>query len=113
MSQGVSEEELFPFKAPAGLDIHARRGDEIALSIMAEIVQQRRTVGAIDLSLFKEETSAAAVAVDPICGMKVEIATAKYTHEHEGERYYFCCAGCQRKFTQEPESYLRRAAPTA
>lgn len=30
-------------RAPAGLDIGARRGDEIALSIVAEIVQERRS----------------------------------------------------------------------
>ncbi|MCB0195949.1 MAG: XdhC family protein, partial [Anaerolineae bacterium] len=41
--QGLSTEELAKLKYPAGLDIHARRGDEIALSIMAEIVQKRRT----------------------------------------------------------------------
>ena len=41
---GVSEDALARFKAPAGLDIGARRGDEIALSIMAEVVQHRRRI---------------------------------------------------------------------
>ena len=40
--QGFTGEQLGRFKSPAGLDIQARRGDEIALSIMAEIVQRRR-----------------------------------------------------------------------
>lgn len=135
--QGISETELLPLKAPAGLDIQARRGDEIALSIMAEIVQKRRNAELLDLALFTEEaeaeeegcscgcggdagaksdsielmvmqpeTAVSDVAIDPICSMEVQIATAKYTHEHEGEMFYFCCAGCQTKFAKEPEAYL-------
>lgn len=42
MEGGLTPAQLEPLKAPAGLDIQARRGDEIALSIMAEIVQRRR-----------------------------------------------------------------------
>jgi xanthine dehydrogenase accessory factor len=52
--RGFSEEQMTPLKAPAGLDIQARRGDEIALSIMAEIVQRRRNAEILDLTLFKE-----------------------------------------------------------
>jgi Cu+-exporting ATPase len=38
------------------------------------------------------------VAIDPICGMKVTKATAKWTYEHEGETFYFCGKGCKEKF---------------
>jgi YHS domain-containing protein len=44
--------------------------------------------------------SGAETAVDPICGMDVVIATARYTYEHEGQIYYFCCAGCREKFVE-------------
>jgi xanthine dehydrogenase accessory factor len=107
--QGISETEMLPLKAPAGLNIQARRGDEIALSIMAEIVERRRNAEVLDLALFgeiekgKEEPT---MAIDPICKMEVEIATAKYTYEHNGETYYFCCAGCRSTFAKEPEKYL-------
>jgi YHS domain-containing protein len=37
--------------------------------------------------------------------MTVEIATARYTAEREGQRFYFCCAGCKRSFEQEPGKY--------
>jgi YHS domain-containing protein len=117
---------MMPLKAPAGLDIQARRGDEIALSIMAEIVQRRRNAELLDLTLFKESVEAEEspkstpsvsksqpeTAVDPICGMEVDIASAKFTHEHEGATYYFCCAGCQTKFSQDPEQYLTSEAPS-
>lgn len=133
--QGLTENDLLPLKAPAGLDIQAQRGDEIALSIMAEIVQKRRNAEMINLALFhKTETAeteehhhhhehethgehdhshhenliqiqmtappAVETAVDPICGMDVVIATAKYTYEHQGQMYYFCCAGCREKFVE-------------
>jgi YHS domain-containing protein len=106
---GVSETEMLPLKAPAGLDIQARRGDEIALSIMAEIVERRRNAEALDLALFgeaEESQEEPKIAIDPICNMEVEMATAKYTHEYNGEMYYFCCAGCQSSFAKEPEKYM-------
>jgi xanthine dehydrogenase accessory factor len=127
-AQGLSDEELLPLKAPAGLDIQARRGDEIALSIMAEIVQKRRNAEMMNLALLggretgllhrddapplaeKSPVSAAGAtpetAIDPICGMEVDIATARHTYEHEGQTYYFCCPGCQGRFVREPEKYL-------
>jgi xanthine dehydrogenase accessory factor len=148
--QGITETELLSLKAPAGLDIQARRGDEIALSIMAEIVQRRRSAELLDLALFKGETAvkdtgieatgveatgveeahvhgghtavnhvielgmvsvgtaaatalntAVATAIDPICGMEVDMTTARYTFAHEGTTYYFCCAGCQATFQRQ------------
>lgn len=129
--QGLSENDMLALKAPAGLDIQARRGDEIALSIMAEIVQRRRNAELLDLALFKERSgevsesttvdseldtvadrTEATIAIDPVCGMEVEIATADYIHEHQGQRYYFCCAGCQMKFANDPAQYLEREAPS-
>ena len=54
--RGLSEAQLARFKAPAGLDIQARRGDEIALSILAEVVQVRRTAERLAWTA-NEETS--------------------------------------------------------
>jgi YHS domain-containing protein len=34
---------------------------------------------------------------DPVCGMTVT-EQSKHMHEHAGERFYFCCAGCKTKF---------------
>jgi len=78
-------------KSPAGLDIGAQGAEEIALSIVAEIVQQRRAQKAPEKTVVEE-------AIDPICNMTVEIATAKFTAERDGRRYYFCCAHCLRTF---------------
>jgi xanthine dehydrogenase accessory factor len=78
-------------KSPAGLDIGAQGAEEIALSIVAEIVQQRPAQKVAEKPLVEE-------AIDPICNMTVEIATAKFTTERDGRRYYFCCAHCLRTF---------------
>jgi P-type Cu+ transporter len=49
---------------------------------------------------------------DPVCGMSVNPATAKYSHAHAGKDFYFCCAGCADKFRTDPEKYLSRSAPS-
>jgi Cu+-exporting ATPase len=44
---------------------------------------------------------------DPVCGMKVDPATAKHLFQSEGKTYYFCCEGCRAKFAAAPEKYLK------
>ncbi len=48
---------------------------------------------------------------DPVCGMTVDPATAKYHAEHDGAAYHFCSAGCQAKFVAEPAKYLTPREP--
>ena len=113
--QGLAETELAQLKYPAGLDIHARRGDEIALSIMAEIVQKRRTAELLDVeALFNEAVLSDEVseALDPVCGMTVQIAGAEHVADYNGQTFYFCCAGCKSSFAADPEQYLATPAPT-
>lgn len=113
---GLSDEDLAPLKAPAGLDIGARRGDEIALSIMAEIVQRRRAAERLEWpEEASEETpdgsgTSPATAIDPICGMSVVKEGAAHTFEHEGVTYYFCCGGCQSRFLEQPQDFVSVAA---
>jgi Cu+-exporting ATPase len=47
-------------------------------------------------------------AVDPVCGMTVDPATAKFSADHDGTTYYFCCGGCLAKFQADPAKYLDR-----
>lgn len=96
-ARGVAVDRV---KWPAGLDIGARGADEIALSILAEIVQVRRAATPITQPAPQPET-----ATDPICRMSVTVAGARYVAEHEGRRYYFCCEHCQRTFEREPHRY--------
>jgi len=50
------------------------------------------------------------LARDPVCGMNVNPDTAKHVHEHAGKNYYFCCAGCLKKFEADPQAYLNKSA---
>src|SRR5688572_28627253 len=47
------------------------------------------------------------MAIDPICGMTVDPATAAGSHEHRGQRYYFCGASCLERFKADPEKALQ------
>jgi len=49
------------------------------------------------------------VAVDPVCKMDVDEATAKFTSEYKGKTYYFCAPGCKKLFERDPEAYLKEA----
>src|SRR6266511_2984650 len=109
--EGIAPELLAELKYPAGLDIQAARAEEIAVSIMAEIIQRRHALAGIAQAVLEESAAAAvalasAEAIDPVCGMSVAIERAKYTYEHEGQIYYFCCPGCRKSFANEPEQYL-------
>jgi Cu+-exporting ATPase len=51
------------------------------------------------------------VAVDPVCGMTVDPATAAGEYEYRGERYYFCNPSCLTRFKATPEKFLKPARP--
>jgi xanthine dehydrogenase accessory factor len=104
---GLAEEQIARLKIPAGLDIGAVTPSEIALSILAEIVQARRR-GKPQLQLAQPELHAEkpATAIDPVCGMTVDVSNARYTHVHAGQTYYFCAPRCQQLFEKDPQKYL-------
>jgi len=50
------------------------------------------------------------LARDPVCGMTVDPATAKFKYNFKGATYVFCCNGCLQKFQSDPERYLAHPA---
>ena len=48
-------------------------------------------------------------AIDPVCGMTVDPATAAAKADHAGKTYYFCSKHCAHAFQQEPSRYLSGA----
>ncbi|HEV2884840.1 MAG TPA: heavy metal translocating P-type ATPase [Pyrinomonadaceae bacterium] len=50
----------------------------------------------------------AQVAIDPVCGMKVNPESAAGSFEHQGSTYYFCSTHCLTKFTKDPELFLAK-----
>ena len=106
ITKGLAPESLSRIKAPAGLNIGALSSQEIAVSILAEIVQARKSkmtaIGNEDVPVGK---SALVNAQDPVCGMAVETSVANYLSEYRGKTFYFCCGGCKQTFDKQPEVY--------
>ncbi|WP_416838150.1 XdhC family protein [Haloferax sp. DFSO52] len=120
---------------PAGVDIGAHTGAEIAVSVLAELVDVRSSMGAVSESVGDSDRAATADSpgdvetgsccsgsdggaktadstdasagphVDPVCGMTVDPDGAPSV-SHEGETYYFCCQGCADSFSNDPDEYL-------
>jgi xanthine dehydrogenase accessory factor len=106
-AKGISHERLTQIRAPAGLRLGGLSAQEIALSILAEIVQVRQTEPAqikADKNLADDRQQVE--AIDPVCGMPVEPSKASYVSEYRGEKYYFCCGACKQTFDAHPENYL-------
>ena len=102
--RGVTFDDLKKIKTPAGLDINAKLPEEVAISILAEIIQFMRG----ENELAEEPASAtnlSGVFINPVCGIPVEKNTAKHIINYKNEDYYFCCDGCKVKFEEEPEKY--------
>jgi len=125
--RGVPKEELARVRVPAGLDLGKTTHQEIAVAILAELVQLRasgalsppQAAATASSSSSSSSSSAAAAkpgrrgvtaageAVDPVCGMTVATASSQPLR-HDGADYYFCCAGCRQAFEQDPDAYIKK-----
>ena len=108
-AKAVPCESLEAVRFPAGLDIGAETPEEIALSILTEIVQTMRA-DRQGMSLEPAARAAVAEAVDPVCNMTVNIADSRYQSDHDGSTFYFCCLGCKEQFEREPDSFSLQPA---
>ena len=98
---GATEADIAVITCPAGVEIGSETLPEIALSVAAEIVRVRRA--SVEPRLVAEN-----VATDPICGMTVDIATAKYKSVIDGQTFYFCCLRCKETFEQPQITQIGR-----
>lgn len=115
-AQGLGAGEIARVRGPAGLDIGAESPEEIAVSILAEIVQLGAEPGESEAGEPARapageeatmEPAAAQEAIDPVCGMTVNVAGSP-SSVFDGEPVYFCCEGCRTRFDASPEAYLQR-----
>ena len=97
---GTTDEDIAVITCPAGLEIGSETLPEIALSVAAEITRIRRTSA--------EQPRTVATAIDPICGMTVDVENAKYTSVVDGKTIYFCCLRCKETYDQPQISQITR-----
>ena len=103
--QNVTTDRLRQIKTPAGLDINAKTPEEVAVSILAQIVEQYRSEASNPVVLDVKNDNPN-LYINPVCGVPVEKSTAKHVLEYEGESVYFCCDGCKVQFEAEPAKYM-------
>ena len=106
--RGVPAERLARVRVPVGLDLGATTHREIGVAILAELVQLR-AAGAMSPAGVRT-APAPATALDPVCGMTVDIGPDAQHSEHAGRTYYFCGARCRSAFEKDPSSFLDREA---
>jgi xanthine dehydrogenase accessory factor len=127
--RGLPAGQLDRVHVPAGLDLGHTTHQEIAVAILAELVQLRASgdlAGAAGAASTRQTPAALAStttppaaaptagrtepaeAVDPVCGMTVAATAASHPLAHDGVTYYFCCTGCRRKFELDPAAYVTR-----
>ena len=124
--RGVPRDQLDRVRVPAGLDLGSTTHQEIAVAILAELVQLRASgalasgalAGAHGRGSGTESARRAgpegarpaarpALVADPVCGMTVSADSSRPVR-YEGADYYFCSAGCRQAFEQDPDAYLKR-----
>jgi xanthine dehydrogenase accessory factor len=117
--RGVPRDQLDRVRVPAGLDLGRTTHQEIAVAILAELVQLRASGALAEASGRAPGTESARQAVaegarpagrsarDPVCGMTVSTDAARPLR-YQGADYYFCCAGCRQAFEQDPDAYAKR-----
>jgi xanthine dehydrogenase accessory factor len=95
----VTDEQRSRVHSPAGLDIGGRTAAEIALSVLAELVAERRA------AVRHAPAAVPASAVDPVCGMTVAAVDSSPHVTIDGTTTWFCCAGCRTTFVKDPARY--------
>ena len=111
--RGVARDRLDRVRVPAGLDLGRTTHEEIAVAILAELVQLRAS-GALPRHAAGSggagvgRAAEAAHQTDPVCGMTVTADRSGKSLEYGGSTYYFCSAGCRRAFEKDPAAYAKR-----
>ncbi|HEY7703923.1 MAG TPA: XdhC family protein [Acidimicrobiia bacterium] len=109
--RGVSRDQLDRVRVPVGLDLGHTTHAEIAVAVLAELVELRAK-GALDPQPASgiAASSRPETALDLVCGMTVPADDTSRPFEFEGDTYYFCSPGCRVAFERDPVAYISHGA---
>jgi xanthine dehydrogenase accessory factor len=114
---GMPEEQLARVDYPAGLDIKAKTPPEVALSIIAQLIETRHGDSYAPPLRSPSAEAEPTFAVDPICGMTVTMAPDTPHLEHDGETSWFCREACKTEYAAslsgQPAAPKKAAPATA
>ena len=96
----LTDDEKARIHTPAGLDIGARTAEEVALSILAQVIATRGQE-----PMRPPASSAVGSAVDPVCHMDVVMVSSSLHAEVDGQTWWFCCQGCLDRFVANPSAF--------
>jgi xanthine dehydrogenase accessory factor len=104
-----TQSQIDQIKVPAGLDLGHTTHREMAVSILAELVQLR-AAGVFSASVPAVQTLQVEEAIDLVCGMTVAADKSNRPFVFEGTTYYFCAPGCRASFEKDPTSFINQEA---
>ena len=103
--KGIAQDLLENVRVPAGLDLGHTNHREMAVAVLAQLVQLRAAGKIVTSSVMTTK-----LVVDPICGMTVNADRTSQVVEFNGVSYFFCCLGCRDTFAKEPIAYVSKEA---
>ena len=121
--RGVPRDQLERVRVPAGLDLGTTTHQEIAVAILAELVQLRASGALADAGSNGAQGEMAGrqqhgpapqptEAIDPVCGMTVAAGPDSLQVEYSGGTYYFCGVGCRQAFERDPSAHVKQLLTT-
>jgi xanthine dehydrogenase accessory factor len=109
--RGFAQSQISKVNLPAGLDLGHTTHREMAVSILAQLVQLR-AAGSLaqkatpNLLQMAQPTE----VIDLVCGMTVTAEKSNRPFDYEGTTYYFCAPGCRTAFEKDPSSFINQEA---
>lgn len=118
---GLSDDVIARLRSPVGLDINAKLASEVAISILAEVIDDFRngrdsakkqkheapSETAIPVESTAGDTFTEEYYINPVCQVPVSRKNPKHIIEYKGELVYFCCDGCKVSFEKNPAQYIK------
>jgi xanthine dehydrogenase accessory factor len=109
--RGFSKSQIDTVNLPAGLDLGHTTHREMAVSILAQLVQLRAAG-----SLTRKSTpnllqmAQPTEVIDLVCKMTVAAEKSNRPFDYQGTTYYFCAPGCRTAFEKDPSSFINQEA---